>query len=129
MSEDAIRIDDSRWPVVIVEPMRVPSAEEVARFIQQLDGLAQRKQAGFAVLLDTRRRVKMPGPLQKLVAAGFKQGAIAKYARAEAVLLRSPLLAAFGRIVLAVVRPKFRMGAFGDYDRAFAWASEQAARR
>lgn len=128
MSEDAIRIDDHHWPVVIVEPVRVPSSDEVGLFVSKLEALAERKQSAFAVLLDTRRKVKLSRAQQKLVAQGFKQGAIQKYARAEAVLLHSALLAFFGRIVLAIVRPKFTMGAFGDYERAFSWAKAQAER-
>ena len=126
MSTDAIRIDDSAWPVVIVEPMRVPSADDVAHFVNKLDQIAAQRRTSFAVLLDARGRVKVPGPLQKRIASGFKQGAIAQYARAEAVLLHSALLAALGRLALKVIRPKFRMGAFGDYNEAFAWARAQA---
>jgi len=126
MSSDAIRIDDSFWPVVIVEPMRVPSSSEVSLFVRQLEQLAQNRQSAFSVLLDTRRKVKLSPAQRKQVAEGFKQGAIQKYVRAEAVLLRSSVLAFFGRIVLAIVRPKFTMGAFGDYDGAFAWAKAQA---
>ena len=128
MSTDAIRIDDSAWPVVIVEPVRAPTTDDIDKFVQALEGLAQQRTSPFAVLLDNRRKVKLTRAQQKMVGAGFKQGAIAKYARAEAVLLRSSLLAALGRIVLAVVRPKFQMGVFADYEQAFAWAKKQAER-
>lgn len=126
MSEHAIRIDDSCWPVVIVEPVRAPSSDEVGQFVSRLEALAEGKQSPFAVLLDTRRKVKLSREQRKLVAEGFKRGAIQKYVRAEAVLLHSGVLAFFGRIALAVIRPKFTMGAFGNYEHALAWAKAQA---
>lgn len=128
MSTDAIRIDDSAWPVVVIEIFRAPSNEEVERFVAALESLAGERKRPFSVLLDTRRKVKVTPAQRKLIGAGFKRGAIAEHARAEAVLLHSSLLATFGRVMLAVLRPKFQMGAFADYDRAFAWARTQAER-
>jgi hypothetical protein len=128
--DNAILVDETRWPVVIISgaepaPISVAAANELHVIMDELFSRRQR----FAIILDGRG-MGMPDAKARRALADFaksREHLFARFIVADATVFESAPLRGVVTAINWMAPPKHPVRAFGDLESAVSWATELLA--
>ncbi len=127
MSDLALRLDASEWPLVHVEPTRTPDEADVQKFLDAFKALAEEHQTPYAIVLDLRAGVPMPQERRTQLQQGMLVGITGKLLTAEAMIMGSAARRLLLGLMLKVAGPKHAMKIFAAPEPARRWALSHVA--
>ena len=122
---EAIEFDTSRWPVMIVRPLRAVANPEIDQFLHEYRKFLDLHPTPFATVLDLRQYREMPPAQRKRISDGMKDNPHHPRCRGFALVFSSPLLRMLLTAILWTAKPDYELKVFSDLDEALTWARSQ----
>jgi hypothetical protein len=122
----SIRVEDSRWPLVVVTFDGAPSEEEFSRYLEEMLGLLSRQER-HAYVVDARRGTLLPRELRQRQGEWLRENKdeIRRHCLGTAVVINSGVLRFVLTTIYLIQAPVTPTVNFPTLEEATAWAEKQ----
>jgi len=126
----AIRLDMTRWPIVVVVPPDKVTDAELHTFMDEFDNSVRVRRERFVMVLDLRRSSGMLPKQRKMLTDHLNQQPEANLAlcQGNALVFESALLRTMLTAILWVRRSTHPVQVFASVDEACNWGRDQMSR-
>ena len=125
IANKGIEFDISRWPVLIVRPLRQVTNEEIDAFLGEYQRFLTYHKDDHATVLDLRSYKDMPPAQRKRISEGMKgDGESDHHDRCKgfALVFQSALMRMLLTGILWAAKPDYELRVFNDINEALVWA-------
>jgi hypothetical protein len=119
---EAILLDASKWPVVVVRVARPPTDEQLDRFLDNYHAQLQARTGPYAIVLDLRTVSDMPPAQRKRLTASMRTNSTLDRCRGCGMVFSSAALRMLLTAIMWVFKPKHPTEIFTNDGDALEWA-------
>lgn len=125
---EAIRLDVSRWPVVVVTPSDSFNDADIDDFLAAYDRALNSRLEPYATVLDLRRCQAMSPTQRKRITNGMERNREHRrlWQRSMVMVFDSPLMRMILTAILWAFKPEYEIKVFTDLPEALVFANMRA---
>lgn len=131
MAMEAIRLDISRWPVVVVTPSESFTDADIDAFLAQYEKVLNARMEAYVTVLDLQRCKDMSPTQRKRITRGMDKNREHRrlWQRGIAMVFDSAILRMILTAILWANKPEYEIKVFSDLQEALKWASTRVEAR
>ena len=125
--ENGIRLDITRWPIVIISPTPDVSDKSIEEFINTYFELIESKKERYAAVMDLTQRTNMTKNQRKILIDGMnkRKEFTAEYSAGTAVVFKSAIVRGIMMSIFWLFDPKYPTEIFKTVEEAVTWCGTQ----
>jgi hypothetical protein len=119
---DAVALDSSKWPTLVVRVTRPPTDAQLDEFLAKYQQLLQSRADPYAVVLDLRGVNDMPPAQRKRLTSSMRTNRTNERCRGCAMVFSSGALRLLLTAIWWIFKPKYPAEVFATDAEAIEWA-------